>query len=66
MLPFTPPDADVEACHVPQPLVTRKEGEDWLYLFYSTQLGSRREDGVYHFEYDQIRAMRRPAKRARR
>ena len=66
LLPFTPPDADVEACHVPQPLVTKKDGKTWLYLFYSTQLGSRRGDGVYHFEYDQLRAMRRPAKRARR
>jgi len=62
VLPFVPPDDDVEACHVPQPLVTKRDGRTWLYLLYSTQVGTRRGDGVYHFQYDSIRAMRRPLK----
>jgi hypothetical protein len=59
-LDFIPPDTDAEACHVPQTLVTRQGGREWLYLFYSTQVGLHRGDGAYHFEYDRIRAMRRP------
>ncbi|MEY2983169.1 MAG: hypothetical protein RL562_3396, partial [Planctomycetota bacterium] len=59
VLPFVPPDEDAEGCHVPQPLLTRRDGKTWLYLLYSTQVGTRRGDGVYHFEYDRIRAMRR-------
>ena len=66
VLPFVAPDPDVEACHVPQPLVTRRDGKSWLYLLYSTQVGTRRKDGVYHFEYDSIRAMRRPIGKRRR
>ena len=56
---FIPPDDDVDACQVPQALVTRIDGQDWLYLFYSTQVGYRRNDGHYHFQFDRIRAMRR-------
>jgi hypothetical protein len=57
---FISPDDDTEANHVPQALATTIEGQPWLYLFYSTQVGTKRNDGVYHFEYDRIRAMRRP------
>jgi len=65
VLPFVPPDDDAEGCHVPQPLLTERDGKTWLYLLYATQVGTRRGDGVYHFEYDRIRAMRRPVSRRR-
>ena len=58
-LPFIPPDADADACHVPQALVTTIDGRVWLYLFYATQIGYKKNDGAYHYEYDRIRAMRR-------
>lgn len=58
-LDFIPPDPDADACHVPQALVTEMDGKRWLYLFYATQIGSRRGDGKYHYQYDRIRAMRR-------
>ena len=38
---------------------TRQINREWLYLFYATQIGSKKHDGVYHYEYDRIRAMRR-------
>jgi hypothetical protein len=58
-LGFIPPDADADACHVPQAMVTEIDGHRWLYLFYATQTGYRRRDGAYHYEYDRLRAMRR-------
>ena len=58
-LDFIPPDSDADACHVPQVLVTEIDGTRWLYLFYATQVGYKKNDGQYHFEYDRIRAMRR-------
>ncbi len=58
-LGFIAPDPDADACHVPQALVTEIEGRKWLYLFYATQVGRRRHDGKYHYQYDRIRAMRR-------
>jgi len=57
---FIPPDADTDACHVPQALVTTVDGKPWLYLFYATQIGYVKKDGEHHFQYDRIRAMRRP------
>lgn len=59
-LGFIAPDADADACHVPQALLTTIAGQQWLYLFYATQIGSRKQDGKYHYQYDRIRAMRRP------
>jgi hypothetical protein len=59
-LPFIPPDGDADACHVPQALVAEVDGKQWLYLFYATQIGYRRNDGQYHYQYDRLRAMRRP------
>jgi hypothetical protein len=59
-LDFIPPDEDADACHVPQALVTKIDGQDWLYLFYATQIGYKKRDGAYHYQYDRIRAMRRP------
>jgi hypothetical protein len=59
-LDFIPPDEDADACHVPQALVTTINGNKWLYLFYSTQIGYKKNDSVYHFQYDRIQAMRRP------
>jgi hypothetical protein len=47
-------DVDLEV------LRTRVDGKDWLYLFYATQIGNGKNDGVYHYQYDRIRAMRRP------
>lgn len=58
-LPFIKPDVDVDACHVPQALLTTINGKQWLYLFYATQIGNRKRDGKYHYQYDQIRGMRR-------
>jgi len=58
-LDFIDPDEDADACHVPQALVTEIDGGKWLYLFYSTQIGYKKADGRYHYQYDRIRAMRR-------
>jgi len=58
-LAFIPPDPDADACHVPQALITNLDGRRWLYLFYATQVGTRKGDGLYHYHYDRIRAMRR-------
>jgi hypothetical protein len=58
-LAFIPPDEDTDACHVPQAMVTTIDGGEWLYLFYATQIGYRKNDGNYHYQYDRIRAMRR-------
>ncbi|MEE3219228.1 MAG: hypothetical protein VX257_03145, partial [Planctomycetota bacterium] len=58
-LDFIPPDEDADACHVPQAFVTKVDGQEWLYLFYATQVGYRKQDGKYHYQYDRIRAMRR-------
>jgi len=60
LLNFIPPDRDTDACQVPQALVTMINGKRWLYLFYATQVGYGKNDGRYHFQYDRIRAMRRP------
>jgi len=56
---FIPPDSDADACHVPHAFLANLNGERWLYLFYATQIGNRKRDGVYHYQYDKIRAMRR-------
>ena len=61
-LPFIKPDEDVDACHVPQTLLTTIDGKQMLYLFYATQIGYRKKDGMYHYQYDQIRVMRRTIK----
>ena len=58
-LAFIPPDRDADACHVPQALLTEIDGKRWLYLFYATQVGYKKNDGRYHYQYDRIRAMRR-------
>ena len=58
-LGYIPPDEDADACHVPQALVTTIDGKKWLYLFYATQIGYKKNDGEYHYEFDRIRAMRR-------
>lgn len=62
-LAYIPPDDDADACHVPQALVTKIDGRQWLYLFYSTQIGYKKNDGNYHYQYDRIRAMRRAVDR---
>ena len=59
-LDFIPPDKDADACHVPQALTVTMDGREWMYLFYATQIGMRKNDGKYHYQYDRIRAMRRP------
>jgi len=59
-LDFIAPDDDADACHVPQALAVEMDGKEWLYLFYATQIGSSKNDGQYHYQYDRIRAMRRP------
>ena len=60
---FIPPDKGVPANQVPQALLTKRDGNEWLYLFYATQKGTRfklnpGED--YDYRYAAIRAMRRP------
>ncbi len=57
---FIPPDEDTDANHVPQAFTTTLDGKRWLYIFYATQIGNGLNDGRYHFEYNRIRAMRRP------
>lgn len=57
---FIAPDPDAAALHVPQALVTRMDGREWLCLFYATQRGLRDNPALYDFRYDRIRAMRRP------
>lgn len=60
------PDPGMDADHVPQALVTRRDGKWWLYCFYTTQVGWRWEEGKYPFFkkgdynwfYDQVRYMR--------
>ncbi len=60
------PDPGIDACHVPQALVCKRDGKLWLYLFYSTQVGWRQGKidyplfgaGDYNWFYDQIRYMR--------
>jgi len=59
VLDYIDPDDDADACHVPQAVVLTSEGTQWLYLFYATQVGTKKNDGVYHYQYDRIRAMRR-------
>lgn len=58
-LDYIEPDDDADACHVPQGLVTKIDNKEWLYLFYATQIGYKKNDGKYHYQYDRIRAMRR-------
>lgn len=67
---FFDPDPGMDANHVPQALVTRVEGKWWLYVFYTTQVGWRWEEGKYPFFeegdynwfYDQIRYKRQEIK----
>ena len=61
-LDYIEPDIDADACHVPQAMVTKIDGKEWLYLFYATQIGYKKNDGKYHYQYDRIRAMRRNIK----
>lgn len=64
-LPFIPPDKDACANHVPQTLVTKVNGTNYLYLFYATQIGYKKNENIYHFQYDHIRAMRRKTERGK-
>ncbi len=67
---FIDPDPGIDANHVPQALVTEQDGKKWLYLFYTTQVGWRWEEGKYPFFkegdynwfYDEIRYMRQEIK----
>ncbi len=67
---YIDPDPGVDANHVPQALVCNREGKQWLYLFYTTQVGWRWEEGRYPFFkendynwfYDEIRYMRQEIK----
>jgi len=63
---FIDPDPGIDANHVPQTFVCRREGKWWLYVFYATQVGWRKSnivypffrEGDYNWFYDQIRFMR--------
>ncbi len=63
---FIDPDPGIDANHVPQTLVCKREGKWWLYVFYATQVGWRKgntvypffQEGDYNWFYDQIRYMR--------
>ena len=61
-LAYIVPDADADACHVPQTFLHESDGRRWLYLFYATQIGYGKDDGQYHYQYDRIRSMRRAIK----
>lgn len=63
---FFDPDPGIDANQVPQTLLLKEENGQWLYVFYTTQVGWRWEEGRYPFFeegdynwfYDQIRYMR--------
>jgi hypothetical protein len=55
VLGYVRPDPDTPACHVPEGLVLRKDGDLWVYVFYSCQVGG----DPYNWRYDRIRFMRR-------
>ncbi len=67
---YIDPDPGIDANHVPQALVCEQEGKQWLYLFYTIQVGWRWEEGKYPFFkegdynwfYDEIRYMRQEIK----
>ena len=59
-LDFIPPDDDADACQIPQALVTTVDDREWIYLISATQIGSKKHDGVDHYEYHHIWSMRRP------
>jgi len=61
ILGYLPPDPDTPACHVPAPFVDRRNGADWLVVFYACQVGG----DPYDYRYDRIRYMRRPVEAAR-
>lgn len=56
VLGYVAPDSDTPACHVPQACVLIVEGREWLYVFYSCQVGG----DPYDWRYNRIRCMRRP------
>jgi len=67
---YIPSDPGIQASHIPQTLVCKRNGKWWLYLFYSTQVGWRKtgmnypifKEGQYNWFYDQIRYMRQQIK----
>jgi hypothetical protein len=67
---YIKPDSRLGANHVPQSLVTKREGKWWLYLFYGTQVGWRKtgvsypffKSDDYNWFYDEIRYMRQEIK----
>ncbi len=67
---FIRPDPGIDANHVPQTLLCKREGKWWLYLFYATQVGWRKtgkeypffKEDDYNWFYDQIRYMRQEIK----
>jgi hypothetical protein len=67
---YIKPDPGIDANHVPQTILCKRDGKWWLYLFYATQVGWRKGDKVYPFFkeddynwfYDQIRYMRQEIK----
>jgi hypothetical protein len=67
---YIKPDPGIDANHVPQTLLCKRDGKWWLYLFYATQVGWRKGEKIYPFFkeddynwfYDQIRYMRQEIK----
>ena len=67
---FIPSDPGIDASHVPQTLVCKRDGKWWVYLFYATQIGWRSSEmtksifpkDTYNWFYDQIRYMRQEIK----
>jgi len=67
---FIKPDPGIDANHVPQTLLCKREGKWWLYLFYATQVGWRKtgkaypffKEDDYNWFYDQVRYMRQEIK----
>jgi len=55
VLGYVQPDPDTPACHVPQACVLTMDGREWLYVFYSCQIGGE----PYDWRYNRIRYMRR-------
>ena len=64
------PDSGIDACQIPQAIITKTDDKWYLYLFYATQVGWRKtktkypffKDEDYNWFYDEIRYMRQEIK----
>jgi hypothetical protein len=52
---FISPDSDTPADQIPEAFVTKIGDQNWLYIFYSCQIGGN----PYDYRYDRIRCMKK-------